>query len=193
MMADRWYSPKQDGSQEQHLCPLMPEGNRAVWRYSCHQGKRPVDRKPLTAVCPFWCSLLCIAKLFGNSVDGEDSPALGLNGASFQFLSRRMYFMDHMKALSKRYILWLMCGGRQMMWTWFCRAKLMTSRFQVCEQCPSSTEITGSSFCRLCMFDGIWGNHWGKISLCIHPEGWHAWIDQGGHQFGFRIFSWKYT
>jgi len=22
-----------------------------------------------------------------------------------------------------------------------------------------------------------------KISLCIHPEGWHAWIDPGGVPF----------
>jgi hypothetical protein len=30
MMADRWSSPKQDGSQEQHLWSLMPDGNRVV-------------------------------------------------------------------------------------------------------------------------------------------------------------------
>jgi len=36
-------------------------------------------------------SLVCIAKLFGNSVEGEDSPALGLNGDVFQFLRRRKF------------------------------------------------------------------------------------------------------
>jgi hypothetical protein len=41
MMADRWYSPKQDGSQEQHLCPLRLEGNRVVWRCSCHKERGP--------------------------------------------------------------------------------------------------------------------------------------------------------
>jgi len=25
-----------------------------------------------------------------------------------------------------------------------------------------------------------WRNHWEKVSLCIHPEGWHAWLDPGG-------------
>ena len=34
---NRWSSPKQDGSQEQHLCPLRLEGNRLVWRCSCHK------------------------------------------------------------------------------------------------------------------------------------------------------------
>jgi hypothetical protein len=29
-MTDRWSSPKQDGSHEQHLCSLTPEGNRVV-------------------------------------------------------------------------------------------------------------------------------------------------------------------
>jgi len=41
MMADRCYSPKQDGAQGQHPCPLRLEGNRVVWS----QGKRPVARK----------------------------------------------------------------------------------------------------------------------------------------------------
>ena len=30
-----------------------------------------------------------------------------------------------------------------------------------------------------------------RISLCIHPEGWHAWIDPGGVSFissGFIFF-----
>jgi hypothetical protein len=35
-----------------------------------------------------------------------------------------------------------------------------------------------------------------KISLCIHPEGWQAWIDPGGVSFissRFIFFlSWKY-
>jgi hypothetical protein len=30
-------------------------------------------------------SLVCIAELFANLADGDDSPALGLNGAIFQF------------------------------------------------------------------------------------------------------------
>ena len=36
-------------------------------------------------------SLVCIAELFANSVDSEDSPALGWNGAIFQFLGSRIF------------------------------------------------------------------------------------------------------
>jgi len=39
MKADRWSLPKQDGSQEQHLCPLRTEGNPMVWRCSCHKDR----------------------------------------------------------------------------------------------------------------------------------------------------------
>ena len=39
MMADRWYSPKQDGSQEQNLCHLVLEENPVVWRCSFYKGK----------------------------------------------------------------------------------------------------------------------------------------------------------
>ena len=84
-----------------------------------------------------------------------------------------------MKALSKGYILWLLWGGRQMMSTRFSQAKVMTSKFLVCEQCPSGTKITGSYFVGLvCLMK--WRNHWVKVSLYIHPEGWHAWIHPGG-------------
>ena len=37
MMADRWYSPNQNGSQEQHLCPQGLEGYRVVRRCYCHK------------------------------------------------------------------------------------------------------------------------------------------------------------
>ena len=36
-------------------------------------------------------SLLCITELFANLVDGDNSPALVLNGAIFQFLGSRMF------------------------------------------------------------------------------------------------------
>jgi hypothetical protein len=36
-------------------------------------------------------SLVCIAKLFANLVDGDDSPALGLNGAIIQILGSRIF------------------------------------------------------------------------------------------------------
>jgi hypothetical protein len=36
-------------------------------------------------------SLVCSAELSANLVDGDDSPALGLNGAIFQYLGSRMF------------------------------------------------------------------------------------------------------
>jgi len=36
-------------------------------------------------------SLACTAELLANLVDGDDSPALGLNGALFQFLWSRIF------------------------------------------------------------------------------------------------------
>jgi hypothetical protein len=36
-------------------------------------------------------SLVCIAELFANLVEGYDSPTLGLNGAIFQFLGNRIF------------------------------------------------------------------------------------------------------
>ena len=36
-------------------------------------------------------SLVCIAELFANLVEGDDSPDLGLNGATFQLLGRRIF------------------------------------------------------------------------------------------------------
>jgi len=59
------------------------------------QGKRPVARKPLTAISPFAARLyeyvLPIAELFTSLVDGDDSPALGLNGATIQLLGSRIF------------------------------------------------------------------------------------------------------
>ena len=86
-----------------------------------------------------------------------------------------------MKALSKGFILWLVWGWRQLMSTWFSRAKIMTG-FLVCEWSPSGTKITGAYFVG-CVYLMKWRNRWVKISLFIHPEWWHAWIDPGGVPF----------
>ena len=92
-----------------------------------------------------------------------------------------------MKAVSKGWILWLLWGRRQMMSTWNSRTKVMTSRFLVCEKCQSDTKTKGSYFGGLvCLMK--WRNHWEKISLCIHHEGWHAWIDPGGVPFIISCF-----
>ena len=40
---------------------------------------------------PCCSSLVCSAELFANLVDGDDSPALSLNGSVFQFLESRMF------------------------------------------------------------------------------------------------------
>jgi len=37
-----------------------------------------------------YSSLICIVEFFANLVDGDDSPALGLSGAVFQFLRSGM-------------------------------------------------------------------------------------------------------
>ena len=36
-------------------------------------------------------SLVCIAELFANLVDGDDSPALGLNGAVYHLSRSRIF------------------------------------------------------------------------------------------------------
>jgi len=87
-----------------------------------------------------------------------------------------------MIALSKGFILCLLWGGRQMMSTWYSRAKIKTSRLLVCEQCPLSTKLTGFYFVGfVCLMK--WRSHLLKISLSIHADGWHAWIDPGGVPF----------
>jgi len=75
-----------------------------------------------------------------------------------------------MKALSKRSILWLLWGGRQIISTWFCRAKVMTTGFFVCEYCPSATKTQGPYFVGfVCLMK--WRSQWVNISLCIRPRG----------------------
>jgi hypothetical protein len=86
-----------------------------------------------------------------------------------------------MKVLSTCCIVWLLRSGRQMMSTWYSRAKGVTSTF-VSKYCPSSTKTTGSSFVGfVCLMK--WRNQWVKISLCIHPECWNMWIYPGGVPF----------
>jgi len=49
-------------------------------------------------------SLVCIAKLFANLVEGDDSPALGLNGAISIFLGVE-YFLGLHESFIQGYIL----------------------------------------------------------------------------------------
>jgi hypothetical protein len=62
-----------------------------------------------------------------------------------------------------------------MMSTWFSRAKVMTSRFPVCEQYPSGTKIKGNFFCRLCMFDEM-KKPLGE-NLVLYPLRWMVRVD----------------
>ena len=52
------------------------------------QGKRPVARKPLAAISPVAAHLYALPNC---SLDGDDSPVLGLDGVIFQFLGSRMF------------------------------------------------------------------------------------------------------
>jgi len=73
-MSDRWSSPKQDGSQGQHLCPLRLEGNR-VWSEDVFVTRKMTCRPETISHYLASCSsLVCIAELFANLVDGDDSP-----------------------------------------------------------------------------------------------------------------------
>jgi hypothetical protein len=129
------------------------------------QGKRLVARKSLPTVSPVAARLYAFPH--SSPVGRRWRLAVGLNGAIFLFLYSKNIFRGPMKALSKVCILWLLWGRRQMTSTWFCRAKVITSMFLVCEYFPPSTKITGS-----CYFGFVgslkWRNHWVKISLCIH-------------------------
>ena len=53
--------------------------------------KETCGRKAISRYLACCSSLVCIAELFANLVDGDDSPALGLDGAIFQFLGSRMF------------------------------------------------------------------------------------------------------
>jgi hypothetical protein len=53
---------------------------------------RPADFDRYLACCG---SLVCIAELFSNLVEGSDSPTLGLKGSKFQFLESRIYSRAH--------------------------------------------------------------------------------------------------
>ena len=96
MMPNHWSLTKQDGSQEQHLCPLRLERNRVVCRCFCckkscglqmfllqeivwsadvlvarKKACRPEVISRYLACCS---SLVCIAEFFVNFVEGDDSP-----------------------------------------------------------------------------------------------------------------------
>ena len=89
MMADRWYSPKQVGSQEHHLCPLRLEGNCVVWRCSCckEKGLSPRSNWPWSRLLQLACMYCQIVHQFGR----QWWLVLGLNRTIFQFLGSRMF------------------------------------------------------------------------------------------------------
>ena len=213
-------------------------------------------------------SLVCIAELFANFVDGEDSPALGLNGATFQFLGSRIFSGALWKLYPKLHfvtvlrweandfnvILSSLSNDLQVPCVWIMPVRYLDNRifffllalyvwsvgarFSTPVQAgrgahpASCTMGTGPfpevksgrgvtmtphhllvpwsrksraipllplwavrsvhslSACTITHFTFTffvclvkWTNYWMNISLCIHPEGWHAWIDPGGVPF----------
>jgi len=61
------------------------------------EGCRPEAISRYLACCS---SLVRIAELFANFVDGDDSPALDFNGVIIQFLGSRIFSGAPWKALS---------------------------------------------------------------------------------------------
>jgi hypothetical protein len=57
--------------------------------------------------------------------------------------------------------------------------RAVTSRFLVCEKWPSRFRTTGSSAFGLTILIKF-SNHWVKMCVCIHPDGWHAATVPGG-------------
>jgi len=88
-MAERWSSPKQVGSQEQHLCPLR------LWSEDVlSQGKKPVARKPLEAISPVTARFFALPELFSNMLGGDDSPEV-LTELFFNFLGVECFQGPH--------------------------------------------------------------------------------------------------
>jgi len=54
-------------------------------------GKEAYRPEAISRYLAFCTSLVCIAELFANMVEGDDSPALSLNAAIFKFLWSRIF------------------------------------------------------------------------------------------------------
>jgi hypothetical protein len=63
-----------------------------MWSEDVLVTRQEACRPKAISRCLTCCSsLVCIAELFANLVDGNDSPALDLDGAMFQFLESRIF------------------------------------------------------------------------------------------------------
>ena len=148
---------------------------------------RPEGFSPCLAYCS---SLVCIAELFANLVDGDDWPALVLNGAVFQFIGSRMFS----RAWWKRYRNVAFCdcwemGGK------CCHHDSLELNNDLHVPCvwivPIRTKITGFLFSAL--FDEM-----KKVmgeNLALYPPGGMARVDWSNrcviHQFWFHILSFE--
>jgi hypothetical protein len=63
---------------------MWPEDVLVTRNEACH----PKDISRYLACCS---SVVCIAELFASLVEGEDSPALGLNGGMFHYFGSRIF------------------------------------------------------------------------------------------------------
>jgi hypothetical protein len=98
-----------------------------VWRCSCHKerGLSPRSHYALFHLLRLACKHFWIVRQFGR----RWRLALGVNGAIFRLLGSRLFSWAPWK-LYRRVAFCDCCevGGK-----WFSRAKVMTSRFLVCE------------------------------------------------------------
>jgi len=63
-----------------------------MWSLDVLVTRKEACRPKAFSRCLACCgSPVCIAELFANLVDGDYSPAVGLNGAMFQFLGSRIF------------------------------------------------------------------------------------------------------
>ena len=89
-MADCWSLPKQDGSQGSTF--VFCGQREIIWSEDVLVTRKEACRPKAFILYLACCSsLVCIAKLFANMVNGDDSRALGLNGAIYQFLGSRTF------------------------------------------------------------------------------------------------------
>jgi len=131
-------------------------------------------------------------RIFRQLVDGDDSSWVQ-TGRFSNFLAVECFGGPH-EIFIQSWILCLLWCWRQMTSAWFSWAKLMTSRFLVCEYCPSSTKTRESSFVVFVYL--INEENIGKKSRSASTprDGTRGLIQTMAiHQFLFHIFSWKYN
>jgi len=73
-------------------CCVLCRQKEIVWSEDVLVTRKEACRpKAISRYLACCSSLVCIAELFANLVEGDDSPALGVNGAILKFLWSRMF------------------------------------------------------------------------------------------------------